>query len=326
MALKQSHSKVNVTVLSAISGDVLWGPHLVDREIDAGNLSDQVTIDLKRVGQQLVLQQGGEVLQPLHKLLPLFEENDESTPFEEGLVIAGLWTACVWPVRAVVFLHQFGHILEAFLEKPPLWKTILEAKDKALKGYVKGFLKKVDVELGKIAAGDLDALHGPDKFLELMGWHASQPGERVFDKLPIELQEKLHGLFSLAMSDVERESFIEQLLLQIADIIAGLHSESRKKRLLVQWPTKRLPKIAVGLFIAAALQEQFADHDGHIEASDVDEVVAGMFKGRPDLPLIRRSLMELCFLEQPKLIDLRPSQLKLNSEACQQALEQLLQP
>lgn len=308
---------VNVVVQSAISGDTLWSGRL-GACCTACDLGKQVALAAGRPGQVLILHYEGTLVAANRRLLDVIAGECFGSGYKhpDELSFSGVWSSATWPVASSLLQVWLERSLEPYLEKPARWRQLQSAQ--ALRGFVRGLLKKLDADLGKLAAGSAADAGGHQQVLEMLGLPVDS-----LESMP-HVKERLQHLWSLA-DRTETEATLQELVAQICRQ-AAIRDQQRAGQLsrrLVQWPSKRGPKLAVALFLAANLWE--LDTAGSLQAAEVDEAVNATFIARPDLPLIRRSLLELNLIKQPRLSDARSTtEFQLCREAAQKLLDETL--
>jgi len=320
-------AQVHVDVLSAMTGDVLWSGQ-VDPRCTAGLLSRRVALDVGRPGKVLSLQHQAEVLGPASMLIEATAAVEclgtgavgGCIQCPEKLSFSGVWSTSNWPVAPALLQLWLERSLEPYLERAPRWRQLRTSQ--AMGGFVKGVLQRLDEDVGKLAAGKSSEVRGPGQVFEMLGLPAE-----AFERMDGAVKERLQHLWSLA-DRVETEASLQELVGQICRQAALADQEEaavgrQRGRRLVQWPTKRDPKTAVALLLTARLWELSAGEP--MLAAEVDAAVAEMFATRPDLPLIRRGLLELGFLEQPRLVAGRSTaEFTLSEETPQRVLDEIL--
>jgi hypothetical protein len=191
-----------------------------------------------------------------------------------------------WPVSTQEVWGMVEERLAPFMERRPLWQQLRNAgrASKSLQRFVRSANRNRLAEAQKAEPVIM--------FLEEFVLPRLGISKRVAELSPL-LRE---SAAALALTDDELTEFVYNVCRE--DHLV------EPERLLVWYPGRHAdPQMAESLLIAARICESMTDIGPSFPLcnEDVDVATASLFRGDPDLPLIRRHLIQLQFLVQRPL-------------------------
>lgn len=311
---------VSVTVVSPLSGEVAWGPGLIEAHCTAGELCCRIfrETDARPRNACPNLLRGDVQLESRDKVCDKIVDVGQHLDADIQCIVLlhVVWSPAKWPMPAIILRLLLEPFLEPHLEKPPRWKLLRSASTRHICGFARGFLKNVDQDQDK---GSKYCL-----LLEMLGLP-----ERSFQALPDAWRLRLRRLAEGAATvEDKNEASLAAMVQSICDLAADPNNAKQfgvscreDPRKLKEWPTRRDLRKAVALLVAAELWEDFGTSECGIRTDDVIQAAHGLFSGMPDFAQIRRSMLELNILKQRSI---SPSNFELDAERAQTCLEDVL--
>mmetsp|Transcript_74440 Transcript_74440/g.206736 ORF Transcript_74440/g.206736 Transcript_74440/m.206736 type:complete len:358 (+) Transcript_74440:37-1110(+) len=300
---------VSVAVLF-LSGKDAWGPEPIDAACTARELCCRILREAPARPRHAYpsLMRGA---------VPLMRRDVVCSPEEKKrgeAVLSMVWSPVQWPVPVDFLRLVLEPVLEPFLEKAPRWQQLRSAPSANVRGFARGFLKRIQengasrvslvIEMLGLPAISFQAL--PDAHKQRLQRLASGSAS-IDDRDEASLAEMIQSICVLASDPTTAQSF-------------GLFRKATP-RMLREWPTRRELRKAASLLVGAQLWEDFEGGDLTVRTEDVNLAVAALFLGRPDFSQIRRSMLELGILKQKSI---SPSYFQLNAASSQLCLAEVL--